>query len=126
MKMYRLKVKDHIDAAHYIRDYVGKCSRMHGHRWEIEVVIEGSKLNDLNMLVDFALVKNALRMLLDGLDHYILNEVLNEENFTAEFLAKWIYEQIDISQPLSGERRLSEVSVWESPGCCVTYCEGDK
>ena len=121
MKVYRLRVKDHFDAAHYIKDYDGKCCRMHGHRWEVEVVLEGEQLDGMNMLVDFSLVKRALTTLLDGLDHYVLNEQLNEENVTAEFLAWWIYDQIDISQPSSGERRLSEVSVWESPGCCVTY-----
>ena len=35
--MYELRVKDHFDAAHYIADYKGKCHRMHGHRWEVEV-----------------------------------------------------------------------------------------
>jgi len=99
---------------------------MHGHRWEIEVVLVGSRLDGMNMLVDFSFVKKALNTLLDGLDHYVLNEQLGEENVTAEFLARWIYEQIDVSQPPSGERRLSEVSVWESPDCCVTYCEGKR
>ncbi len=35
--MYTLKVKSHFDAAHRIRDYKGKCSRTHGHRWDVEV-----------------------------------------------------------------------------------------
>ena len=121
--MYRLKVKSHIDAAHYIRDYRGKCSRMHGHRWEIEVVLEGVELNELNMLVDFSIVKDSLGHALDNLDHYVLNEQLREENVTAEYLARWVYEEIRRRLDDNESSKLSEVTVWESPDCCVTYCK---
>jgi len=118
--MYQLKVKSHIDAAHYIKDYKGKCQRMHGHRWEIEIVLEGSDLNEMNMLVDFSVVKDSLKHVLENLDHYVLNEQLGEPNVTAEFLSKWLYDQMQ--RRLDDESsRLSEVSVWESPDCCITY-----
>jgi len=120
MKRFQLKVKDHIDAAHYIRDYAGKCSREHGHRWDIEVVIEGSELNDLNMLEDFKAVKDDLDEVLSELDHYQLNEVLSEPNVTAEYLAKWLFGRIADRTRMVGTK-LFEVSVWESPDCCVTY-----
>ncbi|KKL04030.1 hypothetical protein LCGC14_2620190, partial [marine sediment metagenome] len=58
--MYTLKVKTHFDAAHYIKDYQGKCSREHGHRWIIELFLAGNNLDNLNMLVDFGEVKDVL------------------------------------------------------------------
>jgi len=136
---FRLQVKTHFDAAHRIRDYLGKCARTHGHRWEVEVVLEGSKLDDKNMLVDFAEVKKILRVLLDRtLDHWILNDTLKEPNVTAEYLAKWVFEHmtrrlhaVSTSAPLNhtiadavnGGMRLVRTCIWESPDCCVKYCQ---
>jgi len=121
--MYRLQVKTHFDAAHYIKDYPGKCSRMHGHRWEVEVVLEGKTLGNLNMLIDFGEVKDLLNGLIESrLDHYLLNETLSEPHVTAEFLARWIYEWLaDPCTEFEPEVRLVRVTVWESPDCCVKY-----
>ncbi len=126
--MYRLRVKTHFDAAHYIKDYEGKCSREHGHRWGVDVVLEGIKLHTPNMLVDFVDVKRALTGVIDDkLDHYQLNECLHEPNVTAEFLARWIYEEVleDLRGrlPFQCGLRLVEVTVWESPDCGVSYDE---
>jgi 6-pyruvoyltetrahydropterin/6-carboxytetrahydropterin synthase len=112
---YIMIVQDHFDAAHYLRDYQGKCQREHGHRWTIEVGIRGKKLDNLNMLVDFTTVKKELKEVLDKLDHYQLNEVLSEPHPTAEFLAEWIYNQLKWYG-------LMYVRVWESyPECSVQY-----
>ena len=119
--MYRLQVKAHFDAAHYIKDYVGKCSRMHGHRWEVEVTIVGKMLDDKNMLLDFGEIKENLSGLLDAfLDHYLLNETLREFNVTAEFLARWIYNRF-VELTRMERTQLESVTVWESPDCCVSY-----
>ena len=119
--MYRLQVKEHFDAAHFIKDHQGRCSREHGHRFEVEVVLEGKKLDSMNMLVDFSFIKNTLKVLLDNkLDHWQLNQTLEENNVTAEFLAKWIYDMIDNTYWAEGVE-LSSVTVWESPDCCVNY-----
>jgi len=121
--MYRLQVKTHFDAAHYIKDYPGKCSRLHGHRWEVEVVLEGERLDRMNMLVDFVEVKRMLDELLDTqLDHYLLNETLGEKNVTAEFLAEWLFKRIFYSSTYAEiPAKLTRVTVWESPDCCVKY-----
>jgi 6-pyruvoyltetrahydropterin/6-carboxytetrahydropterin synthase len=134
---FRLQVKTHFDAAHYIRNYVGKCSREHGHRWEVEVVLESTVLDERNMLVDFKSVKSLLNDLVDAkLDHWQLNETLREPNVTAEYLSKWIYVELEglfhavsTTPPLNYEIRdavqrglkLVRVTVWESPDCCVKY-----
>jgi len=31
----------HIDTSHRLLHYIGKCANLHGHRWKIEVWIEG-------------------------------------------------------------------------------------
>lgn len=119
--MYRLQVKTHFDAAHRLSDYVGKCNREHGHRWEIEVCIQGDGLDARNMLVDFGEVKELLKSVMDThLDHWQLNESLGEPNPTAEFLAKWLFDRIHDEVVLWGFV-LSRTCVWESPECCVKY-----
>lgn len=121
--MYQLKVKGHFDAAHQLDGYAGKCYNLHGHRWDVEVCLQGKKLDKVNMLVDFTQVKTFMKDIFDGyLDHNYLNETLDEGNPTAEFLAEWFYvvlsEQIEVGK--SGVELVS-VTIWESPECSVTY-----
>jgi len=126
--MFRLQVKDHFDAAHKLAHYEGKCNRLHGHRWDIEVVVEGETLSSPgNMLLDFSVIKGMMKKIINTyLDHYYLNEQLQSKDITAEFLAKWFYERMQRDlNGLVGEQslgiHLARVTVWESPDCCVKY-----
>ena len=122
--MYVIRVKDHFDAAHWLADYVGKCNNLHGHRWEAEVMLLSNGINSkTNMVIDFKVVKNALKLLLDDLlDHRCLNDALKCDNPTAEFIARWIFVRLNGTFP---ECMLQSVTVWESPECSVTYSEGN-
>lgn len=122
--MYRLQVKMHFDAAHFIKDYPGICSRMHGHRWEVEAVVEGMELKDMNMMVDFGAVKQHLGLLVNKLDHQQINEVLSEPNVTAEYLAKWFFDNLYSMIGMWRYAELVRITVWESPDCCVKYYGG--
>ncbi len=123
--VFRLQVKDHFDAAHFLKGYKGKCQRLHGHRWDVEVCLEGTKLDELNMLIDFTVVKKIMKQILDTVDHYCLNEELAEDNPTAELLAKWFYDEYKLGLEahgfLSGQVRITRCCIWESPECCVKY-----
>ena len=121
--MYELRVKEHFDAAHKLVGYQGKCSQLHGHRWEVEVVITGHVLDRLNMLVDFSIVKGFMKGVLDTMfDHNYLNETLKTDLPTAEFIAKRLYgileENVSINLKWS---KLDSVTIWESPECSITY-----
>ena len=37
--MYKLKTKASFDSAHFLKDYDGKCSNIHGHRWTVEIEV---------------------------------------------------------------------------------------
>ena len=43
--IYRLELEHHFDSAHYLPKHTGKCNQLHGHRWEVKVVIQTTKLN---------------------------------------------------------------------------------
>lgn len=125
--MYELTVIVEFEAAHRIVDYPGKCNRLHGHNWSVEVNVVGTKLNDLGMLIDFKELKKEVNQIINRLDHYYLNEIeaFKIMNPTAENIAKYIYEELEKSKLLSEDNRVKSIKVWESPKSAVTYSRGE-
>ena len=121
--MYELTVKSEFEAAHFIKNYPGKCARLHGHNWTVEALAQGSQLNELGILIDFKILKAELNKILDELDHQFLNEleIFQMQNPTAENLARLIFEKLSASEIFSGAAKLKAVKVYESPKSCVTY-----
>ena len=75
-KIWRLTVRDEISAGHALRHYEGKCERLHGHNFAVELTVEGDKLTEnVELLLDFKVLKRALKEELAALDHQIINEV---------------------------------------------------
>jgi len=120
--MFEVSVKQHFDAAHYLRDYHGKCEELHGHRFEVVVSLKCDELNDIGLAYDFTELKRLLGEILINYDHTCINDVtpFDKINASSENIATTIYEQL--KQKL-GEfaTALSGVQVWESPNSCVTY-----
>lgn len=123
--MYELTVIAEFEAAHRIVDYPGKCNRLHGHNWSVEVTVEGARLNALGMLIDFKELKQEVNVVLEGLDHVYLNETeaFKHENPTAEHIAKYIYTALAARALFAEEIKVRSVKVWESPKSAVTYSE---
>lgn len=121
--MYELTVKSEFEAAHKIKDYPGKCARLHGHNWIVEAIVRGSELNALGILIDFKILKSELKKVLDKLDHQYLNELefFAKKNPTAENLSKIIFEELSASEIFSDSAKLFAVKVYESQKSCVTY-----
>ncbi len=121
--MYELTVKAEFEAAHFIKNYPGKCARLHGHNWIVEAVAKGGELNELGILIDFKILKAELNKVLDEFDHQYLNEleIFAKKNPTAEILAKVIFEKLSASEIFSGKNKLTAIKVYETPKSCVTY-----
>ena len=122
--MFELTVKAEFEAAHQINGYQGKCQRLHGHNWSVEAVVEGNKLDELGMLVDFKILKSELNNVLDELDHRYLNElpIFSATNPTAENLARYIFDSLEASKIfVDSTANLKAIRVYESPRSCVTY-----
>lgn len=121
--MYRIHVRDHFDAAHYLRGYQGRCEALHGHRWEVVVAVETEQLDGIDLGYDFTELKRALReRVLARLDHLCLNDVppFDEINASTENLARVIYGWM--SEALAGAPvQLAYVEVYESPDSWVRY-----
>jgi 6-pyruvoyltetrahydropterin/6-carboxytetrahydropterin synthase len=121
--MYELTILSEFEAAHLIPDYPGKCCRLHGHNWKIEVALAGAELNKLGMVMDFKDLKAEVNKVVDRLDHNYLNELDDFKNNapTAENIARYIYEELAAKSAFPANIRLEYVKIWESPRSAVKY-----
>jgi len=111
---WELVVRQKFSAAHFLEHYQGKCERMHGHTFEIEVHFQTRTLEKSGISIDFGAIKEYLRQLVP--DHKVLNE---EFPFSpsAENLARYFFEQCKAKYPVS------KVMVWESEDAGAAYAE---
>jgi 6-pyruvoyltetrahydropterin/6-carboxytetrahydropterin synthase len=125
--MFDLSILADFEAAHYIPNYPGKCSRLHGHNWRIEVSVYGNKLDKLGMLIDFHDLKAEVKKVTEKLDHYYLNEIepFSSISPTAENIAKYIYEELHTLPRITENCKVRFVKVWESPNSAVSYSQED-
>ena len=93
--MYEVRVTADFAAAHFLRDYNGKCENLHGHNYKVYAHVRGSVLNEGGMLLDFTALKGALRAVCGRLDHTNLNDLpVFDQNPSAERIAKYIYDGV--------------------------------
>lgn len=137
--MYYLKTSASFDSAHFLSGYDGKCKNIHGHRWVIEVKIQGQELKnsgtEKGMLTDFGNLKKIVRDLAENFDHAFIYEknslkpatvqALKDEDFhlievpfrpTAENFAHYFYDILS-----GGGFELADVTVYETPDNCAVY-----
>ena len=120
--MFLLNVKAHYDAAHYLRNYRGKCEKLHGHRYVVEAGLAFEDVGEGGMAYDFGEAMARRCAIAAHFDHENINEV---EPFTtlepsAENQARWIFEQM---RERLGEHaeHLAYVRVWETPDQYAQY-----
>jgi 6-pyruvoyltetrahydropterin/6-carboxytetrahydropterin synthase len=120
--MYELKVQSHFAAAHQLRMVADKCENLHGHNWKIEVCVQGEKLNEAGILIDFGEIKRHVADIMKVLDHKFLNEldIFPNGNPSSESIARYIADtlQARIDDPAIA---ISRVTAWESDNASATY-----
>jgi len=113
---WTLKVRDKFSAAHYLKEYRGKCEKVHGHTFQVEVAIAVRELDRTGLGYDFTEIKKDLAAVLP--DHALLNEVF-PFNPSAENLARHFYSELRKKYPVKA------VTVWESEDASAAYAEDD-
>lgn len=100
--MYLITKTFKFEAAHRLEDWpIGhQCNRLHGHSYQFTITLIGDILSGPpkpGVILDYGdLSTIVIEEIVFKWDHEYLNEVLNERNVTAEFLAKKIH---DILRP---------------------------
>ncbi len=102
------------DAAHNLPNYAGKCERLHGHTYRLQVFCRAPVEPSTGLAIDFAEVKRIVRSkVVDVLDHTYINETIPISS--AENIAIWSWDRLHPHLPLH------EIRVYETPGCFVVY-----
>jgi 6-pyruvoyltetrahydropterin/6-carboxytetrahydropterin synthase len=77
-----------------------KCRRLHGHSFQVEIVVVGDCDPHLGWLIDYAEITEAFKPIWEKLDHNYLNEIPGLENPTSENIAVWIWQKLKRRLPL--------------------------
>ena len=119
-----MQIRKHFgfEAAHVLPYHQGKCARLHGHSYRLEVAVRGPLKEDgpaRGMIEDFEDIQRIVRAEIVGaLDHRSLNDLV--ENPTCERIALWIWERLD--RALAG---LDELVLWETRTSCAVLRRSD-
>jgi 6-pyruvoyltetrahydropterin/6-carboxytetrahydropterin synthase len=120
--MFDVFIKTHFSAGHHLRNYPGNCEKPHGHNWHVQVTVRAAELDELGMGIDFRTVKNAVKKVMDDLDHCDLNEhpAFRDKNPSSENIAAYIYDAL--APELSSDRyHLHAIMVGETDNTGVIY-----
>ena len=122
--MFENRVESEFAAAHFLRDYHGKCENLHGHNYKVYAHIRGTELDSI--------LKSALRKVCGTLDHTNLNDLTENgqsvfmQNPSAERIAAWIFKKLREELSKTDSRfgtMLYAVDVFETPGSRARYSE---
>lgn len=125
--MFEVRVEADFAAAHFLKDYNGKCENLHGHNYKVFAHVRGNNLNEGGMHLDFSKLKDALRKTCKILDHTNLNDFpFFNQNPSAEKIALFIFENIkkelNESKDIQKEPFLYAVDVFETETSRARYC----
>jgi len=124
---WRLPFDEAFCASHQLRNYKGKCERLHGHNFGVQVEVEGDRLDpEVEILVDFGELKRLTREAVSALAHAHLNELpaFTERNPSSENIARHLYRDIAARLALfAPQARLVSVGVSEKGSSRATYFE---
>ncbi len=105
----KLGLLSEFDAAHHLPGYQGKCARVHGHTYKVEIMVEGP-VGDDGFVMDFYQVKKYLNSALEEMDHRDLNDII--PNPTAELIADRLFKRL--KEDLKGTVvSLVSLKLWE-------------
>ncbi|MEX1183937.1 MAG: 6-carboxytetrahydropterin synthase QueD [Gemmatimonadota bacterium] len=123
--MFMVSVQAHYDSAHFLRNYKGKCERLHGHRYVVELALATDELDAAGIAFDFVDIKRNLRELAEYLDHNNLNDLPPFDTIepSAENQAKYFYQEMKRRLPPRMGEAVVYVKCWETPTQWAIYTE---
>lgn len=125
--MYEITVEREFSSGHYLRNYHGRCENPHGHNYKVCIRLAGAELDEAGLLLDFKLLKQVMRPVIDRIDHQMLNELepFTTVNPSAENIARYFYDQTSqqLAGMTNGRVRVKDCTIWETDTSSATYYE---
>ncbi len=92
--MYAISKRFSFSASHVIGGLLDghPCARLHGHNYDVEVVLEADELEAVGFVRDYHELSALRSFLNETVDHKHLNDVLGHDRTTAEVIAKWLFD----------------------------------
>lgn len=111
---YEIGKEFKLEAAHNLVHHEGKCQRPHGHSYLFELIVEAGELHqcgsNAGMVEDYDLLSKVGDWIAGELDHRNLNEVLDSDTTTAEYLSSTIFQLAKSRLPGLVEVRVKETA----------------
>ena len=146
-KIHTITRKFEFDAGHRIPNHNSVCKNLHGHRYVLEVTLQGEIIDyenasDFGMIIDFGDVKSIInKCLIDKWDHaflvyekdeiilHFLNSLPNHKTVvlpcvpTAENLVYTAYKIInqELNTIYCGKINIVHAKLYETPNCWAEY-----
>ena len=130
--MYEIGKSFHFSAAHTIPGHP-KCGRMHGHNYEVTVIVKSYLLNTKGMVIDYGDISKEVKPILEEMDHKYLAPFNDRPSVpmavssvyqlpmttsTAESIAEYIH---DVLREVMANYLQLEVKVCETPNTYAIY-----
>ena len=93
-----------------------KCRNVHGHSFKITVSVRGPVDEASGLFYDHAAISDAMRPIVQQLDHAYLNDISGLENPTIENMAAWLWHRLRSDCP-----GLCEIVIHETPTARCIY-----
>jgi 6-pyruvoyltetrahydropterin/6-carboxytetrahydropterin synthase len=122
--VFEICVEAQFSAAHSLSGYQGNCAQLHGHNWIVEVSVKCLELNNIGIGIDFRDIKQAIKNVINDLDHSYLNEhpEFKDTNPSSENIARFLYRQLG-EKINSVNVKVSKVKVSETRSAGAYYWE---
>lgn len=89
------------EAAHYFehKPDAHPFKRMHGHSFAGTVTLAGHPNDEAGWIKDFWEIEDALKAVIDTIDHRLLNEIDGLEKPSLEALARYVFDRLEPALP---------------------------
>ena len=116
--MFTITKDYHFSAAHHVPALPDghPCKRMHGHNYVVSVEMRSETLNEAGFVRDIKELDAFKKYLDDNFDHRLLNDVVEQDRVSTEYLAKHFYDWCKERWP-----EVAAVRVQETPKIWAEY-----
>jgi len=101
----------------------GSKEPVHNHDWVVTADVSSERLNNMGVVMDFQKLQAMIDKTVAGFDNKALESIsyFQQNNPSAENVAKYIYEKLRIELPKGV--KLRNIRVVEEPGCSAKFHE---